>query len=260
MIRKLIIVPDSHCEVGISNERYSLLGRLVAEEQPDVICCLGDWADMPSLSLFDVGKKSFEGRRYRKDIEHSWDAMEKFFDPIKKLNDKLRLAKTKKYRPALHMLYGNHEHRISRAIESDPKIEGTISLEDLNYEEYGWKTTPYKEILHLEGIAFTHHFTKGLMDRPLGGANIGRDILKTYHSSGFMGHTHLLSLYNEANSKGETMWGGSLGCLFEHNVTYVSKAAQSQWWRGVTIMEGVRDGVIEDLRFTTLKKMQRDYR
>ncbi len=43
----------------------------------------GDFADMPSLSSYDIGKKTFEGRRYKADIEAAHSAMEALLAPIK---------------------------------------------------------------------------------------------------------------------------------------------------------------------------------
>ena len=39
---------------------------------------MGDFASMDSLSSYDKGKKSLKGRRYKKDIDHAHDALEKF--------------------------------------------------------------------------------------------------------------------------------------------------------------------------------------
>ena len=35
----------------------------------DKVICMGDFASMDSMSSYDRKKKSFEGRRYKKDIE-----------------------------------------------------------------------------------------------------------------------------------------------------------------------------------------------
>ena len=43
---------------------------------------------MSSLSSFDVGKKTFEGRRYRNDIEAAHEGMETLLGPIKEYNSK----------------------------------------------------------------------------------------------------------------------------------------------------------------------------
>ncbi|WP_230684319.1 hypothetical protein, partial [Streptococcus pneumoniae] len=85
-----------------------------------------------SLSSYDVGKKSFEGRRYTKDIQASYEAMQALLDPLWEFNHKAVLTKHKRYQPKMVMLYGNHENRITRAVNNDPKLEGVLSLEDLS--------------------------------------------------------------------------------------------------------------------------------
>ena len=94
---------------------------------------------MPSLSSYDVGTKSFEGRRYKADIEAVHSGMEYLLAPIKAYNAKAAKGHRERYNPRLVLTMGNHENRIVRVINSDPKLDGTIGLGDLNYERYGWE-------------------------------------------------------------------------------------------------------------------------
>ena len=61
----LMIIPDAHAHPDYNNERFRAVGRLLMEEQPECVVCLGDLADLPSLSSYDRGTKGFEGRRYK---------------------------------------------------------------------------------------------------------------------------------------------------------------------------------------------------
>ncbi len=54
------------------------------EKKPDRIICIGDFWDFPSLSSYDVGRKSFEGRTYLADVEAGNEAMNLFMAPIAK--------------------------------------------------------------------------------------------------------------------------------------------------------------------------------
>ena len=65
----LLIIPDGHAHPDYDNERFRALGKFIIKEKPEYIVCLGDLADLPSLSSYDRGTKGFEGRRYRKDVE-----------------------------------------------------------------------------------------------------------------------------------------------------------------------------------------------
>jgi hypothetical protein len=72
---KHMVIPDTQVKPDSDYSHMRWAGHYAAEKKPDVIVHLGDHWDMPSLSSYDVGKKSFEGRRYTKDIESGIDAM-----------------------------------------------------------------------------------------------------------------------------------------------------------------------------------------
>ena len=90
----MLIIPDPHAHADYDNERFKALGKFIMKEQPEYIVCLGDMADLPSLSSYDKGTKGFEGRRYKKDIDAVIDAQKKLFAPIKKARN---------YKPTFHM-------------------------------------------------------------------------------------------------------------------------------------------------------------
>ena len=121
----ILIIPDSHAKTAVGVRRYKALGKLINDYQPETIVQLGDWADMESLSSYDRGKKAFEGRRYRKDIDAANSALEVMHNEIK-------------YKPKnLFWLWGNHEHRIDRAIEESSHLEGVISKDDILARKQG---------------------------------------------------------------------------------------------------------------------------
>mgnify|MGYP003320976535 CR=1 FL=1 len=119
----LLIIGDPHAHPSYDNSRFTALGKFIAKERPHAIVCIGDMADMPSLSSYDRGTRGFEGRRYKKDVKSVIDAQEKLFAPIKR---------AKGYKPKLYMTLGNHEDRISRAVNATPELHGTIGIDDLS--------------------------------------------------------------------------------------------------------------------------------
>jgi hypothetical protein len=90
---KHLVIPDTQVKPGISLDYLRWIGQYAAEKQPDVIVQIGDFADMPSLSSYDTGKKSFEGRTYKADIRAALKGMEILLEPIKRLNKKLARSK-----------------------------------------------------------------------------------------------------------------------------------------------------------------------
>jgi hypothetical protein len=56
---KHVVIPDIQAKPGHSFRYLERIGEYIVEKKPDVIVCIGDFADMPSLSSYDVGTKSF---------------------------------------------------------------------------------------------------------------------------------------------------------------------------------------------------------
>ena len=180
-----LIIPDCQVKPGVPIDHLRWAGNYAAEKKPDVIINIGDFADMPSLSSYDVGKKSFEGRTYQADVEASRNGMALFVDPINTEINRLKYNKKKKWNPDKEFFLGNHEHRIDRAIENDRKLDGLISVDDLQYKEFGWNVHPFLEVGIIDGIAYSHYFTSGVMGRPVTSA---RALTTKKHMSCVMGH------------------------------------------------------------------------
>ena len=79
---KHLVIPDTQVKPNCPTDHLRWAGLYAVDKKPDVIIHIGDHFDMPSLSSWDVGKKSFEGRRYMDDIEAGISAMHLFMDPI----------------------------------------------------------------------------------------------------------------------------------------------------------------------------------
>ena len=58
---KHLVIPDTQVKPEHSVKHLRWAGKYAAEKKPDVIIHIGDHWDMPSLSSYDVGKRSFEG-------------------------------------------------------------------------------------------------------------------------------------------------------------------------------------------------------
>ena len=91
----LLIIGDPHASPSYDNDRFTALGKYIVDTKPEIIVCLGDMADLPSLSSYDKGTKGFEGRRYKNDVAVVVDAQEKLLAPLKVYNSKRGKAKVK---------------------------------------------------------------------------------------------------------------------------------------------------------------------
>lgn len=238
MTKNILVIPDVQCKPGNDMSFLTLIGNYIVDKQPDIIVNLGDFADLPSLSSYDIGKKSFEGRRYKDDVNATRSAMDLLMNPIYNYNKQAIRNKKKLYKPQLILTLGNHEHRIIRAIENDPKLDGTISIEDLHYEKHGWKVYPYLYVVLVEGIAFSHFFTSGVMGRPVTSA---RALVTKKHISCVQGHHQKMEIYNEYRADNKCITGLFAGCCYLHDEEYLGAQGNTHF-RGIHILYEVDDG------------------
>ena len=236
----LLVIGDPHAHPDYDNDRFHGLGEYIVKTKPEYIVCLGDFADMPSLSSYDRGTRGFEGRRYRKDVKSVVEAQEILLNPLKKFNEKKRKNKEKQYKPKLHLCLGNHEDRITRATNSSPELDGAISIDDLQYEKFGWKVTPFKSVLTIKNISFSHYFTTGVSGRPISSTHIGHMLVSKLHCSAVQGHSHLYNHAEQTRPDGQKVFGLSGGC-YSHPKYTESWCADTeyQWWRGIILLEGL---------------------
>jgi hypothetical protein len=218
------------------------IGNYIADKRPDVIVCIGDFADMPSLSSYDAGKKAFEGRRYKNDIAAAVEAMGRLVKPFQGI---------KGYAPRMVMTLGNHEDRISRAVESDAKLEGTIGLQDLLYEDFGWEVVPFLRVIKIDGIEYCHYFTSGVMGRPVTSAAA---LLRERQCSATMGHVQATDM---AFHKKTQNIGLFCGVCYLHDEEYLTPQGNGTR-RQVILKHEVRNGTYDPV-FVSLEYLKRNY-
>lgn len=245
--RKHCVIPDVQAKPGVPLDHLEWAGRFIAEKKPDVIVCLGDFADMNSLSSYDKGKKSFEGRRYKADIDAAHVAMDRLMAPI---------VKEPGYSPRLVMTLGNHEHRIVRATDNEPMLDGTIGLEDLGYEQWGWEVIPFLKVIKIDGIAYSHYFYNHNTGKPLAGLNLDTR-LKTIGMSFSMGHQQGLMTAIRDLADGTRQRGLVAGSFYQHQEEYRGPQGNGHW-HGIIMKHEVRDGNY-DLMEVSLDYLRRRY-
>jgi len=249
-----LVIPDVQAKPGIDFSYLQTIGNYIVAKKPDTIICLGDFADMPSLSSYDVGKKSFEGKRYVKDIEASHDAMGMLLGPLHQFNEKAKRNKEKLYRPKMVLTLGNHENRITRAVNDDPKLEGVLTLDALGYEAYGWNVVPFLDVIVIDGVAYSHYFTTGLMGRPV---TTAAACLSKKHMSTIQGHQQGLQIATSYKADGKRLTSVIAGSCYEHNEDYMSQQGNNHW-RGFLVLHEVKDGEF-DLMSVSLDFVKKKY-
>lgn len=233
-----LIIPDCQIKPGDDLGFLRAIGNYIVKKQPDVIINIGDFADMPSLSSYDVGRKSFEGRRYLKDVEASINAMHELTKPIKQYNARQARNGKKQYRPKMHLTLGNHEQRIVRAVESDPKLDGVLNIDDLKYADFGWTVHPFLNVVMLDGVAYSHYFVTGTAGRPASTAQVQ---LNKKHMSCVSGHQQGLQIAMSHRADGKQITSIIAGSCYEHDEDYMGPQGNKHW-RGILVLHDVEDG------------------
>lgn len=233
--RTHLLIPDVQVKPKQSFKHLEWAGKYAADKQPDVIVQIGDFADMESLSSYDRGRRSFENRRYRKDVDASKAAMEVLMNPI---------AKVPGYNPDLHLTLGNHEARTDRATEESPELEGAISTDDLGFKDFGWTVHQFLEVLVLDGVAYSHFFPRagtGKVVQTRNGAPSARAQLTREGRSATAGHAQGFDIAC-APMAGRLQWGLIAGSYYLHDERYLGPQGNNHW-RGLVLKNGVDRGM-----------------
>ena len=255
-----LIIPDAHAHYQYDNIRFEWLGKFILDRKPEVIVCLGDLSDMPSLSQHGEGL-SFEGRRLKEDVAVTHDALERMWAPFNKYNARRRKNKDKQYRPRKAIVLGNHEDRITRYCENTPQLHEWLDISILNYENYFDEITPFRNTLTIDRISYSHYFATGVSGRPISGENIGRALCGKLHSSCVQGHSHVFDHAERVTATGQRSFGLSAGCYVHPD--YVEdwcRGTVQYWWRGIVLLHDVDgEGYYDRMEHITSRWMEREY-
>lgn len=249
-----LVIPDCQVRPGDNLDFLACIGRFAVKKKPATIINIGDFADMPSLSSYDVGKKSFEGRRYRNDIEAAKEGMTALMTPIWEYNERQRKNGKKQYNPRMILTLGNHEHRISKAVENDAKLDGVLSIADLEYESFGWNVHPFLEVVVVDGVAYSHYFVSGTMGRP---CTTAAAQLNKKHMSCIAGHQQGLQIHMSNRADGNQITSIIAGSCYEHDEDYMGPQGNKHW-RGIMMLHDVHDGQFDPM-FVNLNYLKDKY-
>jgi len=235
-----MFIPDVQAKPDLDFSYLTAIGNYMVAKKPDVVICIGDFADMESLSSYDKGLKSFEGRSYQKDIWAAREAMDALLTPLFEYNKKQAETRHKQYKPRMVMTLGNHEERINRVLNEDRKLEGLISTDDLPYQD--WEVFPFLEVAIIDGIAYSHYFVSGTMGRPIGTAQA---MLNKKHMSCIAGHQQGRQIAYARRADGKEMTAIICGSCYEHDEAYLG-AQGNNHYRGFYLFHNVDDGSFDE--------------
>lgn len=239
---RILVIPDTQIKPGVDIEHLKWAGRYAAAKRPDAIVLIGDWWDMPSLSSYDRGKKGFEGRRYRADIEAGLRGLELFMNPIRQ---------TVTYNPYIPFTEGNHEYRVTRTVEETAVLDGVIGPQDFHLDDFGIEYHPFLETVEIHGVEFSHYFTSGVMGRPVSSAAA---LVRERMKSAVMGHVQYTDLHFHKKTR---HFGLFAGRFYTHDEEYLGQQDNNQRCQIVMLNE-VRDGTADPM-FLSIDYLKRRF-
>jgi hypothetical protein len=256
-MKTILVVPDTQARPGAPTDHLGWIGRYAVDRyagQDDIIIVhLGDAWDMPSLSSYDrKGSKAMEGRRVLEDIRAGNEAFRVLNQPFNAYNGQRKRHGRSLWTPERHLLRGNHENRLIRAIEENPQLDGLLS-DDL-FESPGWQVHPYQEVLNIEGISFSHYFVKNENGMPVSGMIETR--IKGIGTSFVQGHQQGLKVGTLETVAGRRR-GVVAGSCYLTSEGYRGPQATNEW-RGILVLHQVHDGDF-DLMEVSLDYLCRRY-
>ena len=207
---------------------------------------------MPSLASYDKGKKSFQGRTYKADIDAHLDFNDRLWSIVKAAKKKL---------PRRVFCVGNHEYRINRAVEMQPELEGAIGPQDLQLNYFYDDVVDYQGgspgVIEVDGIHYAHFHVSGLMGRPVGGEHPAYSLVSKRFSSCTAGHSHLADICYRTNADGRKIIGCLAGVYQDYDSDWAGEV-NNLWWRGVVFKKNVDQGQY-DPSFISIDTIKKEY-
>lgn len=247
----IVILGDPHTDPDAPNDRFDWLGNYIESERPEVIVEMGDFASLSSLGHFDRGTTRGFAQRYREEVLHAWDALERIQRGIQRAQ-----RREQKYSPYRVAIAGNHDHeRYLRLHNADPRFIGTIGHEDLGFGTYGWAWSPFLTWAEVQGWGLSHYATAGNSGRALARKHHAAGLTETQLGPTIVGHNHLLDIRYTTRRTGQRWLSASAGCFFSHDEPWAGQDNR-RWSRGMLVLHDARDGDA-DAEWISLERLRR---
>lgn len=245
-MRKHFVIGDPQCEPGKDLSFLEAHGNYILEKRPDVVVNLGDHGDIPSLSTYDKpGSLTTEGQRIEADLVSARHGNELLWQAVNNYNK--RRKKHRQYNPYKVICIGNHEQRIERAAEANPR-SFTVTMADLQYEKHYDKVGKFLEPIEIDGVWYSHYFANMLSGRPIGG-NAHYKLTKLGFSF-TMGHVQELDMARKSLQNGQTLCGLVVGASYPHDMGYKGRQGNNHF-RGSVMCHEVQNGSYDPMVVST---------
>lgn len=240
--RMHIVIPDVQARPGVRLDHLSWVGNYIAEKKPDVVVCIGDFADMAALSKYDRGTIRGENQRVKKDLETARKAMDLLTAPFRNLPG---------YKPEMHLTMGNHEDRLDRFANENPYLEEIVGSSMLSYGDWGWQVHPFLAPIMVDGVRYCHYFVSGAMGKAVSSAPA---LLRLQKHSCIMGHNQKTDV---AFHPVTHQWAIFCGVCNLHDEHYLG-AQGNDVRRQILVLHEVEDGKFDPM-FVSLRFLEKAY-
>lgn len=167
----------------------------------------------------------------------------------------------RRYKPRKVHLLGNHEYRVIRHENDNPKLEGTLPHPSQYFIDAGWEVYDFLQPVEIHGVYFSHYFCRGPRGRasrttqrngqPSALAQAQREKV-----SCVAGHMQGLDTAILPSGRGRIR-SIIAGSFYLHNEGYIPDK-NNDYWRGVLMLNDIRDGDFE-LSEVSIRYLERKY-
>jgi len=252
-----IVIGDAHVAPNENYSRFTALGNLVNAYRPDVLINIGDWFDLPSLCHYDSGLASFNSRSLYDDLNAGVVGHALLGATIRRAKKRL---------PRFVSLEGNHDYRLTKAINRNPtQLKSTYGHHSFNWQRNGWEYYPYvgdtPAIVGIDGISYTHFVPTNGTSRAMSGINLASNIVNHTMRTTVVGHSHHFDISRKVAIDGTPIWGVVCGSFIERDSATFRYAGTGtkNWWSGIVVLKGVENGTFEDFEAISLDTLKKEY-
>jgi hypothetical protein len=249
-IYRVVAIGDLHDAPGQSKDRFKWIGRFIADTKPDRVVQIGDWGTFDSMSMHDApgSRKSNERPGFVQDLESLEESIAAMADGMGGFGCQKDIT------------LGNHEYRVQRAADGDPKRLGDAMLRvEQTFARWQWNTRPYGDWLFIGGVGFTHVPFNG-MGKDYRGKRpenmMGNDAMFSI----VLGHTHKRGFWTFPKIGPQKRIDiCNLGSAMDHgHVEDYARMSTTGWTWGVYDLT-IQAGLIVSDRFTSMLELQQRY-
>lgn len=248
-VYSVVAIGDCHDDPKLKQERFTWIGRYIADVKPTHIVQIGDFATLDSLNTH-IPNETFAGR-----------LKGTFLEDVASANNALRLLEWEitGLQAEKHITLGNHERRLYAFEDKAPEISGMMQHElERVFSSNGWSFSEYGAHYLIDGVAFVH-VPLNRLGKGFGGATSAVQIGNQSRGDLVYGHEHTARVHTSPKVGGEYVRVLNLGCSlpFGHVEDYARHNATGWSW-GVFHLT-IFSQHIQGYQFTDMKTLGKKY-